>query len=52
MKMDSETPAAKAEKDPTANGLNQSGEMAVASKAVPLATWLNAETENQARTSN
>jgi hypothetical protein len=36
MKMDSETPAAKVEKDSTAKGLNDSP--VTASKAVPLAT--------------
>src|SRR6476661_471846 len=50
--MESETPAAKAEKDSTAKGLNQSGAMAVASKAVPFATWLKAATANQPRTNN
>ena len=50
MKIERETPAAKAEKDSTANGLNHSGVIAVASKAVPLATWLKAATANQPST--
>jgi len=44
MKIESDRPAAKAEKDGTPNGLNQSRLTGVASKAVPFATWMNATT--------
>src|SRR4051794_9665568 len=50
MKMDSEIPAAKAEKDSTPNGLNQSAEISIALKAVPADTWPKAATANQTST--
>jgi hypothetical protein len=50
MKIDSETPAAKAENDGTANGLNQLASTAVASKAEPLVTCTMAEMENHTST--
>ncbi|MCY1374531.1 hypothetical protein D9M69_618800 [compost metagenome] len=52
MKIERETPAAKEENESTAKGLNQSGEMAVASNAEPLATCRSAATANQPSTSS
>ena len=50
MKIDRETPAAKAEKDGTANGLNQLASKGRASNAEPLVTCTTAEMENHTST--
>src|SRR5699024_12249891 len=48
-KIDSDTAAATVEKSPAENGLNQSMDTGVGSKAVPPATWTSAATTNQPR---
>ena len=50
MKIDSERPAAKAENDSTANGLNQLSSIGVASNALPLATPTRAAPANSSST--
>ena len=50
MKIESERPAANAENESTANGLNQLSSIAVASNALPFATSTRAMTEKSTST--